>query len=104
MEDYNKNGNGGAKSAADIKGKEIEFPVTYQLKAVMTGTENDDDNKEKLVEVFNKLNIQYKYHDKRVSSKGAYVSFTYVVTIEDKAQMNMLYNDLKAIKELKFAV
>ncbi len=103
MEDYSKNGNGGAKTA-DIKGKEIEFPVTYQLKAVMTSTENDDDNKEKLVEVFNKLNIPYKYHDKRVSSKGAYVSFTYVVTIEDKAQMNMLYDNLKAIKELKFAV
>lgn len=104
MEKHSNNGNGGTKSAANIKGAEIEFPVTYQLKAVMMGTENDDDNKEKLVEVFKKLNIPYKYHDKRASSKGAYVSFTYVVTIKDRTQMNELYNDLKAIKELKFAV
>lgn len=104
MEKYSKNGNGEAKSASDIKGKEIVFPVTYQLKAVMVGTDKDDDNKEKLVEVFNKLDIPYEYHDKRVSSKGAYVSFTYVVTLQDKAQMNKLYDELKAIKELKFAV
>ena len=29
------NGNGNIKSMADFEGKEIEFPVTYQMKAVM---------------------------------------------------------------------
>ena len=98
------NSNGRPKTADDFKGQEIEFPVTYQLKAVMIGTENDDDNKEKLVEVFKKLNIPYKYLDKRMSTKGAYVSFTYEVTLESKSQMDRFYTQLKTIKELKFAV
>ena len=104
MNTDNKNGNGGAKSAAAFKGEKIEFPVTFQLKAVMIGTENDEKHKERLAEVFNKLNIPYKYLDKRFSSKGAYVSFTYEVTLVDKVQMDKLYVDLKAVKELKFAV
>ena len=100
----NKNGNSNGNSAVSFDGKEIEFPVSFQLKAVLVGTENDDDNKEKLVEVFKKLNITYSYHDKKVSSKGAYVSFTYNVTVVDRPQMDALYADLKNIKELKFAV
>lgn len=96
--------NGRAKTAEDLKGQEIEFPVSYQLKAVMLATENDDDNKEKLAKVFTDLDITNKYLDKKVSSKGAYVSFTYEITLESKAQMDKLYEQLKTIKELKFAV
>ena len=89
---------------SDFNGKEIEFPVTYQLKAVMIGTENDDDNKQKLVTIFLKRNIEYRYLNKKVSSKGSYVSLSYQVTLTSREQMNMLYADLKKIKELKFAV
>jgi len=100
----NQNGDGSSGFKNNIEGQEIEFPVTFNLKAVMLGTENDDDNKQKLVNIFKKLKIAYNYLDKKVSSKGAYVSFTYRVTVIDKTQMNALYADLKLIKELKFAV
>jgi len=100
----NGNGNGNFKTMADLEGKEIEFPVTFHLKAVMTGTENDDDNKQKLVDVFTRNDIDYRYHDKKVSSKGSYVSFTYEVTLTSREQMKLLYDDLRKIKEIKFAV
>lgn len=89
---------------ADFEGREIEFPVTFHLKAVMKGTNNDDENKQKLVGVFVKHGIEYQYSDKKVSSKGSYVSFTYQVTLTNHEQMKLLYDDLKKIKELKFAV
>ena len=104
MTKINMNGNGKLSSDDILKGKEIEFPVTYHLKVVMMGTEDDDKNKQKLVEVFMNNNIVYAYHDKKISSKGAYVSFTYEITLIDKDQMNKLYSDLKNIKEIKFAV
>lgn len=100
----NNNGNSHKKEAFNIDGKEVEFPVSYQLKAVMTGTENDDDNKEKLVAIFDKLEIPYQYHDKKVSSKGSYTSYTYKVTVNSRQQMDALYAELKNVKELKFAV
>lgn len=100
----NKNGSDKNNLAVNIDGKEIEFPVTFQLKAVMIGTETDEDNKEKLVSVFIKLKIPYEYTDKKESSKGAYVSFTYSITVSNRKQMDALYAELKKIKELKFAV
>lgn len=100
----NNNGNSNNKRAVSIDGKEIEFPVTYQLKAVMTGTKSDDENKKKLVAIFEKQEISYRYINKKVSSKGAYTSYTYEVTVNSRPQMDALYSELKKIKELKFAV
>jgi len=98
------NGNGHFRTMAGFEGRDIEFPVTFHLKAVMTGTQNDDDNKQKLVDVFSRHKIDYRYHDKKVSSKGSYVSFTYEVTLISREQMKLLYADLRKIKGLKFAV
>lgn len=96
--------NGKGKSIKDLEGTEIEFPVTYKLKAVMIGTEDEDGNTKKLVNVFTSLHIEHKYLDKKVSSKGSYISYTYEVSIDSREQMNTLYAELKKIKELKFAV
>lgn len=104
MKNITNNGGGNIKSHPDIEGKKIEFPVTFQLKAVMIGTENDDDNKMKLISVFKNLKIVYLYLDKKVSSKGTYVSYTFTVTLKSQLEMDKMYAELKKIKELKFAV
>ncbi len=70
----------------------------------MIGTEDEDGNTKKLVKVFTNLQIEHKYLDKKVSSKGSYISYTYEVSIDSREQMNTLYAELKKIKELKFAV
>ena len=100
----NTNGKGKKTTVDAFKGKEIEFPVTYQIKAVMTGAENDKENKDKLEHVFKEQHVNFQYVDKKMSSKGAYTSYTYQITLKDKEQMDNLYADLKEIKELKFAI
>jgi len=104
MKHNSSNGNGNIKTAADLEGKEISFPVTYHLKAVMEGTENENKHKEELVRLFDVLEIKFKYQNKKISSKGAYVSFTYEITLTGKQQMNNLYAGLKKIKAVKFAL
>jgi putative lipoic acid-binding regulatory protein len=85
-------------------GKEIEFPVTFQLKAVMLGTEQDADNQQKLEDVFNQFDVSFTYKNKKLSRKGAYTSYTYTITLNDRQQMDNVYEGLKQIKELKFAI
>jgi len=104
MKHNSTNGNGNFKTVADLKGKEISFPVTYHLKAVMEGTENEKKHKEELVRLFDVLEIKFQYQHKKISSKGAYVSFTYEITLVNKIQMNSLYAGLKNIKAVKFAL
>lgn len=94
--------NGNGKASNHFDGKEIEFPVTYQLKAVMTGDNNK--NKQELIDVFNHLEIDYKYLNKKTSSKGSYTSYSFRVTLKTRELMHQLYNKLKKIKALKFAV
>lgn len=96
--------NGSANTPTELQGQSIEFPVTFELKAVMAGTEKDAEHMKKLETVFSNLKIKYGYLHKKESSKGSYVSFTYKVTLIDKEQLDSLYVNLKEIKELKFAV
>ena len=96
--------NGGAKPAADFKKEEINYPISFDFKAMMDATINDDDNKQALVDVFDKLGIEHHYHDKKISSKGTYVSLTYKITIVSKEKMQQLYKDIKSVKGLKFAL
>ncbi len=96
--------NGNIKPATDFNKEEINYPITFGLKAMMDATINDDENKEGLVEVFKKHGINYSYKDKKISSKGTYASFTYEITIVSKEVMQKLYADLKTVKGLKFAL
>lgn len=94
--------NGSGKQASQFDGKEIEFPVTYQLKAVMTGVE--ERNKKDIIDVFTQLEIDYKYLEKKISSKNSYTSYSFQVTLNTREKMLELYSELKKIKALKFAV
>ncbi|HJN05891.1 MAG TPA: DUF493 domain-containing protein [Bacteroidales bacterium] len=87
-----------------IKGVKIEFPVTFELKAVFDATATDDENKNELIELFDKLDISYSYKGNKKSSKGAYVSYNYKVTLQSKSKLEKLYSDLKNIPGLKFAL
>ena len=69
------NGNGQQNIRPDaFEGKEIEFPVTFQLKAVMVGTE-DSKNKKKLENVFEQYGVKYAFTEKKESFKLTEQSF-----------------------------
>lgn len=104
MDEIKSNGNGKLKTMADMKGKTIEFPVTFELKAVMQGTVPDEESKKRLVAVFNNLKIKHDYRSKKTSSKGTYNSFTFEVTLSSKKRMDQLYADLKNVEGLKIAL
>ncbi|HEY9113823.1 MAG TPA: DUF493 domain-containing protein [Bacteroidales bacterium] len=101
---HKSNGNGNLKKIEDIKQEPIIYPVTYDLKAVMDGVEETEESKTKIVKVLDQHKLNYHYKSKKHSSKGTYVSFTFQVTIESQQQMLEVYNDLKKLDGLKFAV
>ena len=106
MTKYPMNGSGKKKTQLpqSMEGKEIEFPVTFPLKALMDATIEEDTNKERLVHIFKSLAISYVYRDKKISTKGKFVSFTYTITVLDKIQFEELYKMLRKLEGLKFAI
>jgi len=87
-----------------IKNAKIEFPVTFDLKAVLNTSNPDDVNMGNLSLVFSKLKVSNTYIGNKKSSKGTYVSYNYKVTLENKLQLDKLYSDLKNVPGLKFAL
>jgi putative lipoic acid-binding regulatory protein len=82
----------------------LEFPLKFQLKAVIVATESDKENKMNLESVFNELEVEYSYINNKVSSKRSYVSYNYEVTLLSKTQLEKLYVELKNVRGLKFAL
>ena len=104
MKKHLHNGSGKSNPSTPFGNKEVIFPVTFMFKAVMDATLSDENNKASLVRVFEKSDIVNLFQHQKLSSKGNYISFTYKVTLVSKQQMYNMYNQLKEIQGLKFAL
>jgi putative lipoic acid-binding regulatory protein len=82
---------------------EIEFPVTFDIKIIRIAA-LDIKGKEEISEIFNKCKILHKNWRTKASSKGTYNSYTIAVTIDNENQMTLLYERLKELKGIKWAV
>ena len=94
-------GNGRNK---EIENAKIKFPVTFQLKAVMNSSATDEENKNNISTVLNNLKIKNSCTNSKKSSKGTYISYNYQVTLVSKLQLETLYDNLKSVPGLKFAI
>ncbi len=96
--------NGSADDKKSIENVKIEFPTTFQLKAVLDTTDTDEENMKKLADILESLKIKHSYTNSKTSSKGTYTSYHYQVTLTSKPQMETLYDQLKNVSGLKFAL
>ena len=87
-----------------FNGKELDFPVTFDLKVIMDGTVPDHDNKTDIARILYELEIPFSHWAKRLSTKGNYVRFSVSITLDSKEKMDELYDELRKIDSLKFAV
>lgn len=97
-------GNGSSRKSGLWDNKTLKFPVRYHLKAVLEASPDEKTDRQNLESVFGSLDIPYSFHDRRPSSKGNYISYTYLVTLNSKVQLEKLYEKLKNVKGLKFAL
>ena len=86
------------------KSERISFPVTFELKVIMQATIPEEENRRNIESVLEGLEIPHQGLRRRLSMKGRYMSFTYRVTITRHPVLKKLYDDLKSIPGIKFAV
>jgi putative lipoic acid-binding regulatory protein len=84
--------------------KEIEYPVNYDLKVIFETGEALDIQKRNLELVIEDAGVAHKFVSSRPSSKGKYVSLTVNVTLQSNEQLQYLYQRLKLLPGIKFAV
>ncbi|MBN2614143.1 MAG: DUF493 domain-containing protein [Bacteroidales bacterium] len=105
MKKHKLNGNQKKDQAsAAMNQEELKFPISYHLKAIFILPEKKEFYMDELAKAFDSLLIEHKLQNEKFSKKGNYVSFTYLVHLDNRVQMEKMYEALKMIEGLKFAL
>ncbi len=100
----NPGGNGGARSC-NLFGKEsVNYPVNFDLKAIIDAGIEMDISKKSMEALFDKFKVPFHDWRTKSSSGGKYISYTVSVEIDSKKTLDDLYNDLKKLPGMKFAL
>ena len=63
-----------------------------------------EESKANISRVFSDSKAVHSFVSARASAKGNYITYTYNIDLENQEQMNAVYDGLKTIPEIKFAL
>ncbi len=87
------------------KKEEIKYPVTIDLKVIMTSESGDEKNISDLNKILSKFDVPLKKEwIISKSNAGSYMCYTGKVYIASKDIMYMLFEELKKHQGVKFAI
>lgn len=92
----------------------MEFPVSFDLKVIMEMKskpgENEEppvileENRKTLLCILNGLSIPHQEWRTRFSSERNYVSFSVGIILESQEKMDRLYEEMRKVPSIRFAV
>jgi putative lipoic acid-binding regulatory protein len=82
----------------------IEFPLSYNLKVIMSNGISQDEHIGNIKYVLLKLKISFKEFSHKLSSNEKYISFTVMIRIENEQMFKALYLELQKLPEIKYAM
>ena len=63
-----------------------------------------EESKANISRAFSECKAVHSFISARASSKGNYITYTYNIDLDSQEQMNAVYNALKQVPEIKFAL
>lgn len=88
-----------------IQEREIKYPVTIDLKVIMTSESGDEKNMSDLNKILSKFDVPLKKEwIVSKSNAGNYMCYTGKVYIASKDVMYLLFEELKKHQSVKFAI
>ena len=97
-------GNGGGRACNLFNRQTVNYPVTFDLKAIIDASSKPEDSIQALETALKKHQVPFSNWRQKPSSAGKYISYTVSVEIRSQAILEALYLDLKKVPGLKFAL
>jgi len=97
--DVNKNPFEG-KPGGDV----VKYPVSFELKVIFNAELEEKTHRRNLELVLEDSNVKYSFKKSLKSSKGSFISITMEVVLESENQMRHLYDRLKLLPGIRFAI
>lgn len=87
----------------ETQGK-LEFPLSFNLKVVMELNDKPELIQDEIEKLLDSLHIEHVFESLKTSNKGNFLSYTFQVTLLGQMQMNNMYDALKNLPGIKFAL
>ncbi len=84
--------------------EKIRFPQNFDIMVIVSATVPLEESKKNISRAFSTCKAIHSFVSTRASSKGSYITYTYNVDIESHEQMNAVYDVLKNVSGIKFAL
>ena len=84
--------------------QEVIFPQNFDIKVIVAASVPIDESKTNISQVFSKCKVVHSFVSVRSSAKGNYITYTYNIDLDSQEQMNAVYDALKEVSGIKFAL
>ncbi len=84
--------------------KKVIFPQNFDIKVIVEASVPIDESKANISQVFSKCKTVHSFVSVRSSAKGNYITYTYNIDLDSQKQMNAVYDGLKQVPGIKFAL
>lgn len=84
--------------------EKLIFPQNFDIKVIVAAIVPIEESKTNISRVFSDSKAVHSFVSARASAKGNYITYTYNIDLENQEQMNAVYDGLKTIPEIKFAL
>ena len=84
--------------------EKLIFPQNFDIKVIVAASVPIEESKANISRVFSEGKAVHSFVSARASAKGSYITYTYNIDLESQEQMNAVYDGLKNVPEIKFAL
>lgn len=85
-------------------GDVVKYPVRFELKVIFNAESEEKIHRRNLELVLEDSNVKYLFKRSVKSAKGSFISITTEVVLKDESQMHYLYDRLKLLPGIRFAI
>ena len=84
--------------------EKLIFPQNFDIKVIVAAVIPIEESKANISRVFSTCRCVHSFVSAQASAKGTYITYTYNIDLESQEQMNAVYDGLKTVPEIKFAL
>ena len=84
--------------------EKLIFPQNFDIKVIVAASVPIEESKASISRVFSECKTVHSFVSTRASTKGSYITYTYNIDLDSQEQMNAVYDGLKQVPEIKFAL
>ena len=84
--------------------EKLIFPQNFDIKVIVAASVPIEESKANIGRVFSDCKTVHSFVSVRSSAKGSYITYTYNIDLDSQEQMNAVYDALKQVPGIKFAL